>query len=44
MKKIKGNIFLSGKIAYLPEKFHFASATVYENIAFYNSVSDKEIR
>jgi ABC-type branched-subunit amino acid transport system ATPase component len=28
MKKIKGNVFLSGKIAYLPEQFHFASATV----------------
>ena len=37
MKKIKGNVFLSGKIAYLPEKFLFASATVRDNIAFYNT-------
>lgn len=41
MKKIKGNVFLSGKIAYLPDKFHFASATVRDNIAFYNpSIED----
>ena len=28
MKKIKGNVFLSGKIAYLPEKHVFSSASV----------------
>lgn len=45
MKKIKGNVFLSGKIAYLPEKFVFASATVSDNIAFYNSsIEDEKIR
>jgi ABC-type transport system involved in cytochrome bd biosynthesis fused ATPase/permease subunit len=45
MKKIKGSVFLSGKIAYLPEKFEFASATVKENIAFYNSnVEEQQIR
>lgn len=42
MKKIKGSVFLSGKIAYLPEKFLFASATVKENIAFYNSAIEEE--
>lgn len=36
MKKIKGNVFLSGKIAYLPDKFLFSSASVKDNIAFYN--------
>jgi ATP-binding cassette subfamily B protein len=45
MKKIKGNVFLSGKIAYLPDKFLFSSASVRDNIAFYNSeVTDKQIR
>jgi ABC-type polysaccharide/polyol phosphate transport system ATPase subunit len=45
MKKIKGNAFLSGKIAYLPDKFLFSSASVRDNIAFYNSaVTDKQIR
>jgi len=28
MKKIKGKIFLGGKIAYLPEKHVFSSASV----------------
>jgi hypothetical protein len=28
MKKIKGNVFLSGKIGYLPDKHVFSSATV----------------
>lgn len=28
MKKIKGSVFLSGKIAYLPDNFLFASSTV----------------
>jgi len=36
MKKIKGSVFLSGKIAYLSEKFIFSSATVKENISFYH--------
>jgi ABC-type transport system involved in cytochrome bd biosynthesis fused ATPase/permease subunit len=45
MKKIKGNVFLSGKIAYMPEKPLFASATVRNNIAFYNtSIEDEQIR
>jgi ABC-type multidrug transport system fused ATPase/permease subunit len=45
MKKIKGNAFLSGKIAYLPDKFLFSSASVRDNIAFYNNaVTDKQIR
>lgn len=45
MKKIKGNVFLSGKIAYLPEKYNFASTTVRNNIAFYNStLEDAQIR
>ena len=39
MKKIKGSVYLSGKIAYLPQKFHFASANIEENIAFYNKIS-----
>lgn len=44
MKKIKGSAFLSGKIAYSPDKFLFSSASVRDNIAFYNrSVSDKQI-
>lgn len=44
MKKIKGNVFLSGKIAYLPDKFLFSSASVRDNIAFYSNVSDSQIR
>ena len=45
MKKIKGNVFLSGKVAYLPEKFIFSSATVRDNIAFYNpNLADTQIR
>lgn len=45
MKKIKGSVFLSGKIAYLPEKFLASSATVKDNIAFYNSnIEDSQIR
>lgn len=44
MKKIKGSAFLSGKIAYSPDKFLFSSASVRDNIAFYNrTVSDKQI-
>ena len=45
MKKIKGSVFLSGKIAYLSEKFIFSSATVKENISFYNkNIEDAQIR
>lgn len=45
MKKIKGNVFLSGKIAYLPEKLIFTSTTVRNNIAFYNNtIEDEQIR
>lgn len=36
MKKVKGNVSLYGKIGYLPDKFHFACASVRDNIAFYN--------
>ena len=44
MKKIKGNVFLSGKIAYLPQKYNFASTTVRNNIAFYNkTIADIQI-
>jgi ABC-type multidrug transport system fused ATPase/permease subunit len=45
MKKVKGNVSLHGKIGYLPDKFHFASASVRDNIAFYNkNVTDQQIR
>ena len=45
MKKIKGSVFLSGKIAYLPERFIFSSATVRDNIAFYNpNLADTQVR
>lgn len=37
MKKIKGNVFLSGKIAYLPDRHVFSSATVKQNIIFFNN-------
>lgn len=45
MKKVKGSVFLSGKIGYLPDKFIFASASVRDNIAFYNKkVTEQQIR
>ena len=45
LKKVKGSVFLSGKVGYLPDKFHFASASVRDNIAFYNkNVTDQQIR
>jgi ABC-type transport system involved in cytochrome bd biosynthesis fused ATPase/permease subunit len=46
MKKIKGSVFLGGKIAYLPEKFIFSSTTVKDNITFYNSknIKDEQVR
>jgi len=36
MKKIKGKVFLGGKIAYMPDKHIFSSASVRENIVFYH--------
>jgi ABC-type transport system involved in cytochrome bd biosynthesis fused ATPase/permease subunit len=45
MKKVKGSVFLSGKIGYLADKFHFASSSVRDNIAFYNKkVTEQQIR
>ena len=45
MKKIKGSVFLKGKVAYLPEKFVYSWASLRENIAFYNeNVEDKQVR
>jgi ABC-type multidrug transport system fused ATPase/permease subunit len=44
MIKIKGSVFLSGKIAYLPQKFIFFSTTVKDSIKFYNkNINDEKV-
>jgi ABC-type transport system involved in cytochrome bd biosynthesis fused ATPase/permease subunit len=40
LKKMKGTVFIGGKIAYKPEKVFFAKETVEENIRFYNKKVD----
>lgn len=36
MKKLKGKIFMNGKLVYLPEKLFFLKDTVKENIRFFD--------
>lgn len=44
LKRMKGKIYMKGKVAYLPEKHFFLKDTVRENIRFFNNnISNDDI-
>ena len=39
MKKVRGKVYIRGKVAFMPEKLFFLKDTIYENIRFFNQAT-----
>jgi ABC-type multidrug transport system ATPase subunit len=43
LKRVKGKIYMRGRVCYLPEKHFFLKDTVKENIRFFGSNSQQQV-